>query len=84
MRDMHTCLLCAAQPADRLAYARDMALFAIAFRPGSRGSDLAKMLAAQVFHLPSIKGIVLNFQFTKTLRDRATHASLLVPDKDMP
>ncbi|CAM9724695.1 unnamed protein product, partial [Ascophyllum nodosum] len=61
-----------------------MALFAIAFRTGSRGSDLAKILAAQVLHLPSNQGIVLNFQFTKTLRDGATHASRLVPDKDMP
>ena len=84
MRDMHTCLLCAAQPVDRLAYARDMALFAIAFRTGSRRSDLAKILAAQVLHLPSNQGIVLNFQFTKTLRDGATHASRLVPEKDMP
>ena len=84
MRDMHTCLLCAAQPVDRLAYARDMALFAIAFRTGSRGYDLAKILAPQVLHLLSNQGIVLNLQFTKTLRDGATHASLLVPDKDMP
>ena len=84
MRDIYTCLLRAAQPVDRLAYAIDMALFAIAFRTGSRGSDLAKILAAQVLHLPSNQGIVLNFQFTKTLRDGATHASRLVPDKDMP
>ena len=48
IRYMHTRLLCAAQPVDRLAYARDMALFAVAFRAGSRGSDLAKLLAAQV------------------------------------
>ena len=81
---MHTCLLCAAQPVDRLAYARDMALFAIAFRTGSRGSDLAKPLAAQVLCLPSSQGIVLNFQFTKTVRDGTPHASLLPPDKDMP
>ena len=28
--------------------------------------------------------MVLKFQFTKTLRDGATHASLPAPDKDMP
>ena len=84
MRYMHTGLLCAAQPVDRLAYARDMALFAVAFRAGSRGSDLAKLLAAQVLHLPSSQGLVLNFHFTKTLRDGAAHASLLAPDNDMP
>ena len=56
MRDMHTGFLCAAQPGDRLAFARDMALFAVAFRAGSRGSDLAKLLAAQVLHLPLVKG----------------------------
>ncbi|CAN0037619.1 unnamed protein product, partial [Ascophyllum nodosum] len=84
MRYMHTGLLCAAQPVDRLANARDMALFAVAFRAGSRGSDLAKLLAAQVLHLPSSQGVVLNFHFTKTLRDGAAHASLLAPDNDMP
>ena len=84
MRYMHTGLLCAAQPVDRLAYARDMALFAVAFRVGSRSSDLAKLLAAQVLHLPSSQGLVLNFHFTKTLRDGAAHASLLAPDNDMP
>jgi hypothetical protein len=84
MRDMHTGLLCAAQPGDRLAYARDMALFAVAFRAGSRGNDLAKLLAAQVLHLPSSQGLVLNFHFTKTLRDGAAHASLLAPDNVMP
>ena len=83
MRYMHTCLLCAAQPVDRLAYARDMALFAVAFRAGSRSSDLAKLLAAQVLHLPSSQGSVFNFLFTKTLRDGAAHASLLAPDSDM-
>ena len=84
MRYMHTGLLCAAQPVDRLAYARDMALLAVAFRAGSRGSDLAKLLAAQVLHLPSSQGLVLNFHFTKTLRDGVAHASLLAPDNDMP
>ena len=84
MRYMHTGLLCAAQPVDRLAYARNMALFAVVFRAGSRGSDLAKLSAAQVLHLPSSQGLVLNFHFTKTLRDGAAHASLLAPDNDMP
>ena len=84
MRYMHTCLLCAAQPVDRLAYARDMALFAVAFRAGSRGSDLAKLLAAQVLHLLFSQGLVLNFHFTKTLQDGAAHASLLATDNDMP
>ena len=84
IRDIHTCLFCAAQPVDRLAYARDMALFAIAFRTGSRGSDLAKLLAAQVLRRPSSQGVVLNFQCTKTLRDGAAHASPLAPDKDIP
>ena len=81
---MHTCLLCAAQPVDLLAYARDTALFAIAFRTGSQGNDLAKLLAVQVLRQPSSQAIVLNFQLTKTLRDGAEHASLLAPDKDMP
>ena len=81
---IRTCLLCAAQPVDRLAYARDMALFAVAFRSGSRGSDLAKLLAAQVLHFPSSQELVLNFHSTKTLRDEAAHASLRTPDDDMP
>ena len=61
MRDMHTCLLCAVQPVDSLAYARDMALFAIAFRTGSRGSGLARLLAAQVLRLPSSQGLADQF-----------------------
>ena len=84
MRDMLTCLLCAAQPVDRLACARDMALFAIAFHTGSHGSDLAKLLPDQVLRLPSSQGLELNFQFTKILRDGAAHASLLAPNKGMP
>ena len=77
------CLLCAAQPVARLAYARDMALFAIAFHIGSRGSDLAKLLVAQVLLPPSGQARVLKLQFTNTLRDGAAHASLLAPDKDL-
>ena len=84
MRNMQTCLLRAAQPVDRLAYARDMALFAVAFRTGSYGSDLAKLLVAQVLRLPPSQGLVLNFQSTKTLRYSAALASLLAPDNDMP
>ena len=84
MQNMHTCLPCAAQPVDRLAYTRDMVLFAIAFRTGSHGSDLAKLLATKVLRLPSSQGIVVNLQFTKTLRNGAAHASLLPPDKDIP
>ena len=61
-----------------------MALFAVAFRASSRGSDLAKLLAAQVLHLPSSQGLVLNVPTTKTLRDGAAHASLLAPGNDMP
>ena len=84
MRDIHSCLLCAAQPVDRLAYVRDMVLFAVAFRTGSRGDDLAKLLVAQVLRLSSSQGLVLNYQFTEILRDGAAHASLLAPDNDMP
>ena len=84
MRDIHRGLLCAAQPVDRLAYARDMASFAVAFRTGSRGNDLANLLAAQVLGLSSSQGLELNFQLTKTLRNGAAHASLLAPDNDMP
>ena len=83
MRDMPACLLCAVQPVDHLAYARDMAFFTIALRTVSRGSDLAELLASQVLRLLSSHGIVLNFLSTKTLRDGAAHASLLAPDKDM-
>ena len=56
IRDMHTRLLCAAQAVDCLAYTRDMTLFTIACRTGSRGSGLAKLLAAQVLHLSPAKG----------------------------
>ena len=58
MRHMHTYLLSAAQPVDRLAYTRDMALFTVAFRSSSHGSDLAKLLAAQFLRLPFSRGRV--------------------------
>ena len=62
-----------------------MALFAVEFCTCGHGSDLVKLLAAQVVQLPSNEGLlVLNFQFTKTLRDGAAHAFLLEPDNDMP
>ena len=80
----HTCLLCDAQLLDCLAHARGMVLFVVAFRTGSRGSDLATLLAAEVLRLPSSQGLVLNFQFTKIIRDGAAHASLLAPDNGMP
>ena len=84
MRNMHTCLLCAAQPVDCLPYAPDMALFSAAFCTGSRGSNLAKLLAAQVLRLFSSQRLVLNFQLTKTRQYGAAHASLLGPGLDMP
>ena len=84
MQDMHTCLLCAAQPVDRLAYARDMAMFAVAFYTGSHSSGLAKLLTDPVLRLPSSQGSLLNIQFTKTLKDEAALTSLLTPGKDMP
>ena len=82
MRNMHTCLLCASHPVGRLAYAGDTALFVIAFRTGSRVSDITKLLATQILRLLSSYWLVLNFHFTKTLRDGAAHDSLLAPDKD--
>ena len=84
MRNIHTCLLCGAQAVGRLAYARDMALFAEAFRPTSVGSDLIMLFAAQVLRLPSSQVLVLYFLFAKILRDGAAHASLLAPDNNMP
>ena len=58
-----------------------MALFALAFRPGSRVGDIAKLLATQVLSLPSSTELVMNFQLIETLRDGAAHASLLAPDE---
>ena len=84
MPDIHTCLLCAAQVVGRLAYARDMVLFAEAFRTASDGSDFIKLLAAQVLRLPSSQGLVLDFRFAEILRDGAAHASLLAAENDMP
>ena len=60
-----------------------MVSFAVAFRSSSRGSDLAKLLAAQVLRLPFSQGLVLNLYFTKTLRDGAAHASFPAADNDM-
>ena len=53
-------------------------MLAVAFRTGSRDNDLAKLLVAQVLQFLSSQGLELNFQLTKTLRDGAKHASLLL------
>ena len=81
---MYKYLLCAAQLVDRSAFARDMTLFAVVFLTSGHGSNLTKLLVAQVRRLPSSQGLELHFQFTKTLRNGAAHASLLAPDNDMP
>ena len=76
--------LCAAQAFDRLAYARNIILYTVAFHTSRHGSDLAKLIAAQVLRLLCSQGLVLNFQVTNTRRDGAAHASLLVSDHDIP
>ncbi|CAM9967931.1 unnamed protein product, partial [Sphacelaria rigidula] len=71
-------------PAESIALVRDMALFTVALRTAGRGGDLTQMMAGSVLRLPEDQGIVLNFRFTKTLREGSRHVCHVAPDRDMP
>ena len=84
IRVMRRQLAASNKPVERIALVRDIALFTVAFKTGGRGGDLTHMMASNVLRLPEDKGIILNFLFTKTLRDGSKHACHVAPDRDMP
>lgn len=62
---------------------RDVALFALAFYSCRRGFDISNTLGSQVLRLPEDRGLIINFQFGKTLRD-SKEAVLVLADSDNP
>jgi len=62
---------------------RDVALFALAFYSCRRGFDISNTLGSQVVRLPEDKGLIINFQFGKTLRD-SKEAVVVLSDPARP
>lgn len=73
-----------AEPAQAIVIVRDMALFALAFHTMRRGFDLSNALGSHVLRLPDSTGLILNFQFGKTLRSFADETVVVSPDTVTP
>ena len=66
-------LRCTQDPYDRVVWARDIALFTVAFSTLKRGDGLSRTLIQRVLRLPNECGFLFNFQWGKTMRDGANH-----------
>ena len=64
---------CTQDPYDRVAFARDIALFTVAFSTLKRGDGLSRTLIQRILRLPNECGFLLNFQWRKPMRDGAGH-----------
>ena len=58
---------------DRVVFARDIALFTVAFNALKRGDGLSRTLIQRILRLPNECGFLFNFQWGKTMRDGADH-----------
>ena len=56
-----------------LVLARDIALFTVAFSTTKRGDELTRTLIQRILRLPNRSGLMLNFEWGKTLRDGSDH-----------
>jgi hypothetical protein len=56
----------------------------VAFALGKRCNDMSNFLVSQIIKFPNIEGVILNFQFGKTLRDGSKHALGLMPNMEKP
>eukprot|EP00903_Cladosiphon_okamuranus_P006868 g6689.t1 len=66
-----------------IAITRNIALFALAFYSMRRGFDISDTLGSQEVRLPDDKGLIVNFQFGKTLRD-SKGAVVVLADPEHP
>ena len=57
----------------RVAQARDIAVFTVAFGTTKRGDELTRTLIERILRLPNDSGFILNFHWGKTLRSGADH-----------
>ena len=70
---LRACLQCASDPYTRVALARVLALFTVAFKTTKRGDELSRTLIQGTLRLPNLSGFLFNFQWGKTMRDGADH-----------
>ena len=73
-----------ASDAEAISIARDIALFALAFHTMRRGFDISNTLGSHILRLPDSAGLIVNFQFGKTLRVSAKEAVVVMADVDSP
>ena len=66
-------LQCTSDPYTRVVLARDLALFTVAFETTKRGDELSRTLIQRILRLPNLSGFLFDFQWGKTMRDRADH-----------
>ena len=52
---------------ERVILARDIALYAVAFRTTKRGDELSRTLIQRILRLPNESGLLVNFQWEKKL-----------------
>ena len=64
---------CTQDPYDRIVFARDIALFTVAFSTLKRGDELSRTLIQRILRIPNECGFLFNFQWGKTMRDGADH-----------
>ena len=56
---------CTSNTTKRVILARDIALYAVAFRTTKRGDELSQTLIQRILRLPNDSGLLLNFQWGK-------------------
>ena len=64
---------CTQDPYDRVVFARNIALFTVAFNTLKRGDGLSRTLIQRILRLPNECDFLFNFQWGKTIRDDADH-----------
>ena len=64
---------CAQDPYGRVVFARNIALFTVAFSTLKRGDGLSRTLKQRILRLPNECDFLFNFQWGKTMRDGADH-----------
>ena len=64
---------CTQDPYDRVVFARNIALFTVAYNTLKRGDGLSRTLTQRILRLPNECDFLFNFQWGKTMRDGADH-----------
>ena len=77
---MRTRMHCTSNTTERVILARDIALYAVAFRTTKRGDELSRTLIQRILRLPNESGLLFNFQWGKTMRDGADHLLTITYD----